>query len=163
MSSNHFQVSAKNHLQHVVHGLYDVWTHNHLTSLIDQLKSFFEFSSKLCHCVAGWVNRNDYEPSSESFGILLLSVPVQEKLRMLPYHNEFALNTHTHHGHLVLTQGTQIVILSIHTPEKRVIFCALVKWPNIKFTKLMKTNWIIVAYQWMDYANGQKVFYKVHQ
>ncbi|PBK81020.1 hypothetical protein ARMGADRAFT_1039609 [Armillaria gallica] len=84
----------------------------------------------------------------------------QEKLRMLPYHNETALNTHTCRGRLALTQGTQIAILPIHTPEERAIFHALVKRPNSEFSKPMKPNWIMVTYQWMDYADGQKVFYK---
>ncbi len=156
------KVGAKNRLQHVVHGSYDIWTRNRLVSLIDQTEHAFQSPSKLRQCITGWVNGNDYEPSCKSFGILPLSVPVQERLGMLPYHHKFATDTHMHHTRLACQQGTRIAILPIHTPEERAVFRTIVKRQNGEFSKPSKPNWITVARQWMDYADGQKVFYKVN-
>ncbi|SJL13797.1 uncharacterized protein ARMOST_17245 [Armillaria ostoyae] len=154
-------VGAKNRLQHTVFGSYDIWTRNRLVALIDHTEAVFTNPAKVRQCVTGWVNGGDYEPSAESFGILPLSTPVQEKLGMLPYHYNFAVDTKMRHHQLAWHQGTRIAILPIHTPEERAVFRALVKQPNGEFSKPTKPNWITVARKWMSYCDGVKVFYKL--
>ncbi|KAG6826090.1 hypothetical protein H0H92_001158 [Tricholoma furcatifolium] len=68
-------------------GSYDIWTLNKLARLCDQIQDAFSPDLR----PITWVNGNDYEPSSETFGILPLSEDTQSQLGMLEFHSEFAI------------------------------------------------------------------------
>ena len=72
----------------------------------------------------GWVNRNEYEQTTETFSILPLSEDMRTKLGM-PYHSIFAKETKMHHCYLAQGQQTCIAILPVHTRQERSLYRCL--------------------------------------
>ncbi|KAF9061755.1 hypothetical protein BDP27DRAFT_1369379 [Rhodocollybia butyracea] len=113
--THNLTVGDKNRNKRSVPGSYDIWNRNRLASLIDRAEHAFKHPLK--PPVVGWVNGNDYERSSESFGILSLSLSVQRKLGIKHYE-------------LAKRQGTRMAILPLHTSEEFAIWRVLVKQPH---------------------------------
>jgi hypothetical protein len=116
------QVGAKNRNIHITYGSNDIWTQNCLVSLIAQTEHLFSSPSELWRCIYGWVNGNNYEHLSESFGILPLSVLTWTRLGMLPYNDSFVRETNMKHRCLAKLQGTQIAIMPLTYPEERAVW-----------------------------------------
>ncbi len=108
-----------------------------------------------------WVNGNDYEPTTEVFGLLPLPETTRTKLAMLPYRSDFARSEKIRHVYLAAQQGTLVAILPIHTPEERSLFRVLAKRPNGPFSGAKQPNWVTVAQEWSAYCDGKNIFYKV--
>lgn len=66
----------------------------------------------------GWINGNNYEQSSESFGILPLSDAARKHLGMLNYHAEFAKEKRILYQNLAQHQQTRMAILPVHTSQE---------------------------------------------
>ena len=109
----------------------------------------------------GWVNRNEYEQTTETFSILPLSEDMRTKLGMLPYHSVFAKENKMHHCYLAQGQQTRIAILPVHTRQERSLYRLLVKQSNGLFSGKKQPNWVAVAVEWSKYADGINIFYKV--
>jgi hypothetical protein len=144
------------------HGSYDIWTRNHLAALLNETQDLFipqpEHNDSP---MAGWVNGNEYERSTESFGILPLSESSRAKLGMLGYHNDFALNQKILHRHLAQQQQTRMAVLPVHTPTERALYRMLVKQDKGLFSGKTQPNWIAVAAEWSKHCDGIRIFYKV--
>jgi hypothetical protein len=111
--------------------------------------------------MAGWVNGNDYERSSETFGILPVLEDARRKLSMLPYHSEHAATMKIHHADLAKLQGTRSAVLPVHTNEEKALYQMLIQTKDGHFTGLSPPNWITLARQWSDHSDGIHIFYKV--
>ena len=111
--------------------------------------------------MVGWVNGNEYEQSTETFGILPLSEAMHTKLGMLPYHNIHARETKIHHHYLAQCQQTRVAVLPVHTQQEWSLYRLLVKQSNGLFSGTKQPNWVAVAVEWSKYADGIHIFYKV--
>jgi hypothetical protein len=109
----------------------------------------------------GWVNGNDYERASETFGVLPLSGDTRTKLGMLEYHPDFAKDFEIRHPHLTQLQRTRMAILPVHTPEEKALYRLFVNDNTGHFAGDKQPNWIIFAQQWSARCNGKTIFYKV--
>jgi hypothetical protein len=95
-------------------GSHDIWTRNYISELLDRTAAAFAPDAKHVSMI-GWVNGNEYEQSTETFGILPLSEDMRTKLGMLPYHDTFATETKIHHRYLAECQRTCVAVLPVHT------------------------------------------------
>ena len=157
-----YQVRTYNRTGTPYRGSYDIWTRNWLASLLDQTAAAFLPQSQYPECsMIGWVNGREYERSTESFGILPLDENTQTKFGMLVYHPEFAAEKKIHHRYLAEMQHTCIAVLPIHTSHERALYQLLVQKPNGLFSGKSQPNWVAVATEWMQHADGIQIFYKV--
>jgi len=92
------KVGYYNRTRQQYQGSFDIWTRNRLSRLLDRTTHAFVRGAS--HSMSGWVNGNDYERSSETFGILPVREETQQKLSMLPYHSEHATTMKIHHSGL---------------------------------------------------------------
>jgi len=109
----------------------------------------------------GWVNGNDYERASETFGILPSSENTRTKLGMLEYHPDFAREHKIRHPHLARLQQTRMAILPVHTPEEKALYRLFLNDNMGHFSGKKQPNWITLAQQWSARSNGTNIFYKV--
>ncbi|KAG6815447.1 hypothetical protein H0H93_009785, partial [Arthromyces matolae] len=138
-------------------GSYDVWTLNRLVRLRDQTRDNFLPDSR----PASWVNSNDYEQSSESFGILPLSVVTQTQLGMLEFQQDYAVKEKIRHLRLAYLQKTRVAILPVHTSQERALFTLLIQEKTGMFTSETQPNWIALACTWSQHCDGKTIFYKL--
>ncbi|KAG6848519.1 hypothetical protein H0H93_016335 [Arthromyces matolae] len=141
-------------------GSFDIWTRNQISQLLDSLST--RFSSNVPNFgPGGWVNGNNFARSTEVFGILPISGDFCTRLGMLVYHPEFAREFKIRHQYLALRQNTRVAILPIHTPDERGLFKLLLANPDGPFSGRTEPNWMDVAAQWNNHANGLTIFYKL--
>ncbi len=159
------QVGTLNRTGKPYQGSYDIWLRNRIASLTDETASAFiprtTTSESLSRSIDCWVNGNDYERTTEVFGLLPLPDATRTKLGMLPYRSDFARSEKIRHPYLAAQQRTLVAILPIHTPEERALFRILAKRPNGPFSGPRQPNWITVAQEWSTYCDGKHVYYKV--
>lgn len=113
--------------------------------------------------MVGWVNGNDYVRSPETFGILPLSPASQNALNIYPFSHEHALNEKIHYYDLTQLQQTRVAILPIHTPDERALFSSLLAQRSGHLASRSQPNWVSLACEWSNHANGRTIFYKVRQ
>ena len=109
----------------------------------------------------GWVNGNDYELASETFGVLPLSDDTRAKFGMLVYHPDFARECKIRHPHLAQLQQTRMAILPVHTPEEKALYRLFLNDTAGHFAGKKQPNWITLTQQWSARCNGTSIFYKV--
>ncbi|KAG5643535.1 hypothetical protein DXG03_000676 [Asterophora parasitica] len=152
------QVGTFNRTGKVYLGSYDIWTCNKISRLRDQTRIGF------CHethvPTAKWVNGNNYESSSETFGILPLTDATRTQLSMFTFNPDLAKQEKTHHSHLASLQCTRIAILPVHTHDERALFSLFVCHHNGHFTGRTQPNWIALTREWSNHCDGKTIFYK---
>lgn len=107
--------------------------------------------------MVGWVNGNDFEQASETFGILPLSPSLRSKYGMHDYSESFAVGEKTLHRHLTKQQQTRIAVLPVHTPDERALFRLF-----MKFEGSSQPNWTSFTSRWSEHCDGKTIFYKVY-
>ncbi|RDB18198.1 hypothetical protein Hypma_000504 [Hypsizygus marmoreus] len=139
---------------------YDIWTRNRIAKLADLTSDAFPPRSREVS-VIGWVNGNDFEQSSETFGILPLSESMKTNLGMADFHHKFAVQEKIRHFHLTAQQETRFAILPVHTPNERALFSLLVKDHEGHFAGRTQPNWVALSRSWSQYCDGHTIFYKL--
>jgi hypothetical protein len=120
---------------------------NLLLYLIKLQQHFYQSQYPECSMI-GWVNGQEYECSTESFGILPLDESAQSRFGMLIYHPTFAIEKKICHLYLAKMQHTCI---PIHTFYEQALYQLLVQKPNGLFSDRTQPNWVAVAREWMQH------------
>ena len=157
-----FQVGTLNCTGWADQGSHDIWTRNYITELLDHTTATFKSNTKHVSMI-GWVNRNEYQQSAKTFGILPLTEDMHIKLGMSPYHHTYATEARIHHHYLAEHQQTWVAVLPIYTQQEQSLYHLLVKQQNGLFSGTKQPNWVVVACEWSKYANGLHIFYKVYK
>ncbi|KAG6835342.1 hypothetical protein H0H93_002451 [Arthromyces matolae] len=155
--THNLKVGAVNRTGKEYQGSFDIWTLNRLSSLRDQTTQIMVPDSR----PRNWVNGNDYEKSSETFGILPVSAATRTQLGMLEFHNDYTVKEKTRHTQLAKLQSTRIAILPLHTPNERALFSLTVGRRHGPFSGPSTPDWIALASMWSDHCDGKTIFYKV--
>lgn len=108
-----------------------------------------------------WVNGNNYQHSTETFGILPFDGEAQNQLSMLPYHHTFALEQKAQHHYLSERQGTHFSVLPIHTQSEHALF-QLYTHSSHHFSGRQGPNFTALACEMNAHADGMTIFYKVN-
>ena len=75
-------------------GFFDIWTHKQIVRLADITSDAFLPNSQEVS-VIGWVNSDDFEQLSETFGILPLAPSTKQTLGMDGFNQDFAVQEKT--------------------------------------------------------------------
>jgi len=143
-------------------GSYDIWTRNQITHLLDILSTRFTTLPADSN-FSGWVNGNQYERSTEVFGILPLPQQTRVQLGLLDFHPLFAKKHDIKHAYLAQQQNARTAVLPVHTKAERWLFAFLVSETHGLFSGLREPDWGAVAARWAAHADGKTIFYKVRQ
>lgn len=139
-------------------GHFDVSLKNRVSTLLEMTAGYFGCDSQGGY--GKWVNGNNYQRTSESFGILPFDGAAQNRLSMLPYHHTFALEQKVRHRYLSERQRTRFSVLPIHTQSERALF-QLYARSSHHFTSAQGPNFAALACEMNAHADGLTIFYKV--
>ncbi|KAF8633831.1 hypothetical protein AX17_004351 [Amanita inopinata Kibby_2008] len=147
-------------------GSYDIWTQNRISDLLDRLTTSFA-TRPSTFGPGGWVNGNNYQPSTEIFGVLPISKEQKARLGMHDFNAEYAKATKTRYQKLAIQQNTLVAVVPVHTKAERELFRAMIAVSGKEgdgdglFTGKAQPNWETVAARWNEHAEGHEIFYKV--
>lgn len=156
------QVGTANQTGKPYYSSYDIWTQNCISYLVDDtIEAFAPHSTE--PSIVGWVNSDKYEDTSETFGILPLTLSTRTKLGMQPFHSQYANDMKIQHYHLAKLQGTRVAMLPIHTSAERSMFCLMIKDHSETkcFGAQEQPNWVAFAQEWAACSDRIQIFYKV--
>ena len=155
---SHWQVGTENCTSCSYIGHFNISLKNRVSMLLEITAGYFG-----CDLQGGygkWVNGNNYQRTSESFGILPFDGAAQNRLSMLPYHHTFALEQKVRHRYLSERQRTRFSVLPIHTQSERALF-QLYARSSHHFTSAQGPNFAALACEMNAHADGLTIFYKV--
>ena len=155
---SHWQVGTENRTGCSYIGHFDVSLKNRVSTLLEITAGYFGCDSQGGY--GKWVNGNNYQRTTESFGILPFDGAAQNCLSMLPYHHTFALEQKVRHRYLSERQGTRFSVLPIHTQSERALF-QLYARSSHHFTSAQGPNFAALAREMNAHADGLTIFYKV--
>lgn len=109
------------------------------------------------------MNGDEYEDTSETFGILPLTLSARTKLGMQPFYSQYANNMKIQHYHLTKLQGTRVAMLPIHTLAERSMFHLIMKDHSETkcFGAWEQPNWVAFTQEWAARSDRIQIFYKV--
>lgn len=139
---------------------------NHISDLLDSLIMSFA-TQPPTFGPGGWVNGNNYQRTTEIFGVLPMSKPQKARLGMHDFNGEFAKAMKTRYQHLAIQQNTLVAVVPVHTKAERALFRAMIAVSGKEgegqglFNGKSQPNWETVAAQWNEHGDGREIFYKV--
>ncbi|KAG1773608.1 hypothetical protein EV702DRAFT_1200931 [Suillus placidus] len=158
--THNLEVGSMNRMGRPYLGSYDIWTCNRIACLVDITTDVIEPSYQDSG-LATWLNRDDFEPARESFGILPFAPATCAKLGMGPYQAEYAKGCKIKHDYLAGQQQTLVAVLPVHTVEEKALYRLLLKNNTGQFSGKKQPNWITLAQEWQRHTNGTSIFYKL--
>ncbi|KAF9000804.1 hypothetical protein BDZ89DRAFT_1170255 [Hymenopellis radicata] len=154
---HNMRVGTRNKTGTSYRGHFDPWLINQRQLLLnsEEVRSLVPASKP----VAGWVNGDLYEPTTEVFGILPIPSGVQTASDILPYDPS---DPPKKYAYLARRQGTRFAVLNVTTEDEKRAFSSKMR-SNEAFSGEAGPLWARAVKHWNHDADGKTVFYKLEE